>query len=344
MKRVMMVGSAEESGGGVSSVIKLMKKMPVWEKYSCYWLGTQIQRNYLWKLWYAIRAYVVALCIIWRYDIIHFHTTPDKGGLVIQFPIMLMAKFLRKKTIVHVHMGNQLKYHKNNTFFVWWLKRCDKIILLANKWKNLVDEFYPLFKDKTTVVYNAFEIMKKIPLGEKENIIVLMAHMIEDKGIDVMLDAWNVIHERHKDWHVYMMGSGEYLRYQQKAFDMGLSNSMTFTGYITGKKKKELLSHASISVMCSYNEGFPMVVLEGWAYSHAVVTTPVGGLPDVIEEGKNCLVFNFGNYEMLAEHLERLMEDKVLREHIASYSRDYGEKVFSLETISESLSKLYSEI
>ena len=45
-KRVMMVGSAEQSAGGVASVIRLMKKMPFWEERRCYWLGTQIQRNY----------------------------------------------------------------------------------------------------------------------------------------------------------------------------------------------------------------------------------------------------------------------------------------------------------
>lgn len=43
--RVMMVGTTEKSGGGVTSVIKLIKKMPVWNKYNIYWLGTQTQQN-----------------------------------------------------------------------------------------------------------------------------------------------------------------------------------------------------------------------------------------------------------------------------------------------------------
>ena len=45
MTKVLMVGSAEQSGGGVASVIRLMKAMPFWEKYHCGWLGTQIQRG-----------------------------------------------------------------------------------------------------------------------------------------------------------------------------------------------------------------------------------------------------------------------------------------------------------
>ena len=88
-KRVLVVGSAEKSRGGVAAVIRTMKKMPVWQEYHCYWLGTQIQRNYAWKLWYAVKANIIALFIIWRYDIVHFHSVPDRIDLVIKLPIFL---------------------------------------------------------------------------------------------------------------------------------------------------------------------------------------------------------------------------------------------------------------
>ena len=48
--KVMMVGSAEKSNGGVASAIKVIKKMSCWKEFSCYWLGTQIQGKYLLKL------------------------------------------------------------------------------------------------------------------------------------------------------------------------------------------------------------------------------------------------------------------------------------------------------
>ena len=51
MKNVMMVGSAERSNGGVSTVLKLLKTSFLWNKYNCYWLGTQIQGNKFIKLY-----------------------------------------------------------------------------------------------------------------------------------------------------------------------------------------------------------------------------------------------------------------------------------------------------
>ena len=96
--------------------------------------------------------------------------------------------------------------------------------------------------------------------------------------------------------------------------------------------------------MCSRHEGFPMVVLEAWARGVAVVTTPVGGLPDVIEEGKNCLTFPFGDAEGLEKQLRRLMQSPELRRNMTEYSKPFGEEMFAPEKISDSVDVLYKEI
>ena len=143
MSKVLMVGSAEQSGGGVASVLRLMKTMPFWEKYHCGWLGTQIQRGYGVKLWYAVKAYFKALFTIWQYDIVHFHTVPDKICLIIQMPVLLLALLGRKKIIMHIHMGNQLEDHTHNRLFIWCLNRADCVVLLAKKWQKCFAEWLP---------------------------------------------------------------------------------------------------------------------------------------------------------------------------------------------------------
>lgn len=146
------------------------------------------------------------------------------------------------------------------------------------------------------------------------------------------------------DWHVTIMGNGEVERFQAMAQTMGLDDSVTFTGYITGKQKEDVWNKASIYCMCSRHEGFPMVVLEAWARGIAVVTTPVGGLPDVIEEGKNCLTFPFDDADALAMQLRKLMESPELCRNMAEYSKSFGERTFSPEKISESVDELYKKL
>ena len=343
-KRVLVVGSAEQSGGGVASVIRLMKKMPVWRKYHCYWLGTQIQRNYAWKLWYAIKAYMIAVFIIWRYDIVHFHTVPDKICLIIQMPVFLLALLGQKKIIMHIHMGNQLRNHVNNKLFKWCLKKANLIILLAKKWQQLFEERFSDIQTQTTVLYNACETIPQVPFSEKENIIIMAAYFNDNKAPDLLLKAWKELKDEYPDWQVYMLGNGEVERFKKMADDMELSDSVTFTGYIVGKEKEAFFRKASIYCMCSYEEGFPMVVLEAWAHGICVISTPVGGLPDVIEEEKNILTFDFGDWQGLAGQLKVLMDDAEKRKNVAEYSKEFIANTFTTNIINKEIENIYNNL
>ena len=343
MIRVLVVGSAEQSGGGVASVIRLMKKMPVWEEYHCYWLGTQIQRNYAWKLWYALKAYLRALFIIWRFDIVHFHAVPDIS-MVIQLPVFLLAWAGRKRIIMHLHVGNQLKDHTENGLFKWCLKRTDLVILLAKKWQALFHELYADIKTPTAVLYNACEEVPEVAFEEKEKMIMMAAYFNDNKAPGLLLKAWQKIHHSYPDWRVYMLGNGEVERFRRMAAEMGLQDTVTFTDYVTGKEREDYFRKASIYAMCSYEEGFPMVVLEAWAYGICVVTTPVGGLPDVLEDGKNALVFDFGDWEGMADRLSRLMENEEKRRAMAVYSRQMVYERFSPSSVDRQYEAYLKEI
>lgn len=355
-KRVMMVGSAEQSGGGVSSVIKLIKKMPVWEKYSCYWLGTQIQRNYLWKTWYAVKAAIIAPLIMWRYDIIHLHNATDKIGLLVQLPELLVARLYGKKIIFELHVGNQLNDNTENGLMKWCLRRCDRIVLLSKRWEELFKEKFSDVQVPTSVLYNACDTSVAFR-GEREEVreksIIMAAYFCENKGADVLLRAIKnlsfTLSKREgirplEGWKVILMGNGEVERYRQMAEELGISEYVSFPGYLTGKEKENVWRKASIYCMCSYNEGFPMVVLEAWTYGISVVTTPVGGLPDVIEEGKNCLTFDFGDDEGLARQLRVLMENEEKRKEMGEYSREFVRSNFSLEKINADIEELYESV
>lgn len=346
-RRVMMVGSAEKSSGGVSSVIKLIKKMPVWEEYSCYWLGTQIQRNYLWKLWYAVKAATVVPFIMCKYDIIHFHTVPDKICLIVQMPELFCAKLYGKKVIMHIHMGNQLNEHTENVLFKWCLRRADRIVLLAQKWQELFEEKYPDIEIPTSVIYNACDTSIKVKsdeFGGRENSIIMAGYFDDNKAPNLLIDAWATLKDKYPDWKLTLMGNGDVERFKIIAYEKGLRDRISFPGYLTGKEKDDVWNKASILCLCSYNEGFPMVVLEAWTHGIAVVSTPVGGLPDVIEEEKNCLTFPFGDSIALASQLERLINNENLRRDMGEYSRKFVKNRFSLESVNADLEKLYESL
>ena len=134
-----MVGNSEQSGGGIASVINLIRKMPVWDKYGIYLLATQKDGNKLTKLWCVTKAALKAPFVISRCKLVHFQMVPGIT-LINQLPALLSAKLFRKKVVMSVHVGNQLEKYATDRFFKWWLRRADLVLLLAKRWENLFKE------------------------------------------------------------------------------------------------------------------------------------------------------------------------------------------------------------
>ena len=164
------------------------------------------------------------------------------------------------------------------------------------------------------------------------------------KGYADMIRAFARIAGRHKDWMIVFAGNGEIGKGQALADELGIGHQTLFLGWVDGADKDRAFREATVFCLPSYAEGFPMGVLDAWAYGLPVITTPVGGIPDVAEDGKNMLLFKPGDTEKLAQQMERMMTEESLRRHIAGESRRLAETLFSLDTVNHEVEALYGEL
>ena len=100
---------------------------------------------------------------------------------------------------------------------------------------------------------------------------------------------------------------------QRLVQELGVARQVVFTGWIAGKEKERLFREASVFCLSSYAEGFPMAVLDAWSYGIPVVSTPVGGLPDVLKDGENALLFQPGDVDTLAKRFIQVLSDATFR-------------------------------
>ncbi|UKK54780.1 glycosyltransferase family 4 protein [Prevotella sp. E2-28] len=340
---VVMVGNSEHSGGGIASVINLIRKMPVWEKYGIKLLATQKDGNKLTKFWCVFKAAIKAPFVIARCKIVHFQMVPGIT-LLTQLPALLSAKLFRKKVVMSVHVGNQLENYASDRSFKWWFRRADLVLLLAKRWEKLFKESYADVKVSTDVLYNACEMRPFIPMEEKKKLILFAGTLDKNKALDLLLKAWASIKDKYPEWRIAVLGSGDRPYFEAMSNDLGCSDSVSFKGYVVGEEKELYFHDASILCLCSYMEGFPMAVLEAWSHGIAVVTTPVGGLPDVIEDGSNCVVFPTGDYMKLAEQLDSLISKESLRMRVGEEGYRCAQSKFSSEAISEKIDFIYSNL
>ena len=87
-----------------------------------------------------------------------------------------------------------------------------------------------------------------------------------------------------------------------------------------------------------------MSVLDAWSYGLPVITTPVGGIPDVAKDGENMLLFNPGDVDALADCMERMITDKGLRDRISRASLEFARVRFNVESIGKEVGLLYENV
>lgn len=177
-----------------------------------------------------------------------------------------------------------------------------------------------------------------------KNIILYAGTVTERKGYADLIRGFAKIAKSFPDWEVVFAGNGEIEQGMKLAKKFGIENQTEFAGWVTGKEKDVLFRHASIFCLPSYAEGFPMAVLDAWAYGLPVITTPVGGIPDVAVDGKNMLLFNPGDTDKLAENLEKLISDESLRGKISKASIEFANGQFNINSINKKLGKIYDSL
>lgn len=338
--KVLFVATSRQTMGGITSVLKRYEKMEIWNKYRCVWLETQVNKGMVLKLWYIIKAYITMLFIVPRYDIIHFHTVPGRC-ITMQMPVFLYSLFWHKKVIIHIHVGNQLLNHKEDRMFNFVLRKASKVVVLANVIKDQMKEHYDI---EAEVLYNPIE---EQPLRDTSHIgknVFFAAYLTLNKGYDTLLKAFKKVVVKHPDWKLVLAGSGETDNAMQLINEMGISNNVEMYSWLNKEQMAEKYKEAAIYCIASKMEGFPMAFLEAASYGIPIVTTPVGGLVDVIEHKENCMAFDFDDIDALAEHINTLIESPTLYDNISRNLVSLTQERFSLRAVDSKIDALYRNI
>lgn len=217
------------------------------------------------------------------------------------------------------------------------------MIVLSQSWKESVNNIFHL-GNKVQVIYNPCTTDVLSQTYIKQNIILYAGTINARKGYKDMIKAFAQIASQFPDWRIVFAGNGEIENGKKLAKELGIEQQTTFLGWLNGKDKDKAFKEASIFCLPSYAEGFPMAVLDAWAYGLPVITTPVGGIPDIAKDGKNMLLFPPGDCTKLAIQMERMIKNKDLKSNIINESITLARNNFNINTINNQIEELYRNI
>lgn len=305
--KVLMIGAGRDVRGGVSSVVNSYYDAGLDKLCDLTYLPTMEDGSKLKKLLVAVRARVRFEKLIKEADILHVHMSSDNS-------FYRKAVFIRKackekkKIIIHMH---------GSTFDSFYKKRCnkkqkkevrdifamaDQVIALSEDWKEFLGK-YICEADKIQAIYNAVKIPEPYEKDYSNRKMLFLGRLGQRKGTYDLIEVLPAIFRKFPDAHMYFGGDGEQERAEALCREKGISDHVTFLGWIRDVEKEKYLKECSIYVLPTYHEGMPMSVLEAMSYGMAVVSTYVGGIPHLITDGENGMLCEAGNVGLLKKKL-----------------------------------------
>jgi glycosyltransferase involved in cell wall biosynthesis len=144
------------------------------------------------------------------------------------------------------------------------------------------------------------------------------------KSFDHLIEAFIIVKSEIPDTKLVIVGDGDDKpRLQKLTQQLGLNDSITFTGFVSEEEKVRRLNQIHIAVNTSAKEGWGLTAIEANACGTTTVSSNVEGLRDAVIDEETGLLYEYGDREKLAEKILLLLRDDVLRNRLASNALNY---------------------
>lgn len=346
-KSIVMLGTAYDTMGGISSVVNVYRQAGLFDHWPIEYIATHRDGSKFAKLSQAVKAILRLshLLIIRRVAILHVHLSKGPSFWRKNLYIWL-ARFFHVPYMLHLHGGGFPDFLKNSNGLSSRLicnafKHAAIVIVLSEEWKDWVANTFNIINIR--VIPNPVAIPTTSSKIREVATLLFLGRLGKNKGIYDLLPAMVKIAPQFPELRLLAGGDGELDKVRAEAEALGISDKVEILGWIRGEQKDALLARAAIYVLPSYAENLPMGILEAMAAGMPIISTPVGGIPSAVEDGvEGCLVPP-GDVDALAEALYKLLADSSLRKRMGEAALAKANAKFSAGKVIADLAAVYRE-
>ncbi|HLX58044.1 MAG TPA: glycosyltransferase family 4 protein [Ktedonobacteraceae bacterium] len=316
---------------------------------------------------YEAPAFIAALRYASNgFDLVHIHHGEDIAAIPIG---LVAAKHAHIPVIITLHNSWNLTYHRSSPLpgpkellgrhiEKIGISHADALCALTGRTAKLLASNFNipasrLFTTPDGIDLSFFRPQQDYPLKEfltKHNIpasshyVLFVGRLKAQKGIPHLLNAAAMLKKQGEDFTLIISGDGdERQSLQSLAKQLGLTDTVFFTGYLHHDDLPCALSLASVFVMPSNYEELGSVILEAMAMQKAIVATNVGGIPEIITHQENGLLVPPARPENLATAISTLLNDSDLARRLATQASSDAQK-YGLQALASRLLDIYSLI
>ena len=268
------------------------------------------------------------------FDVVVIHNEPNF--------LFFIQKNPQQTLILHMHNAH-LGIGIFRPFYRSALKKVDKVICVSDYIRRHAVQYFPEFADKFTVVFNATDPEVFKPYGDEANshlkglvdieadktYLLYVGRLTEIKGVHVLIKAFISIHAQLPNTRLIIAGSSFFggaakTDYEQRLVELAkpVSHAIIFTGFMPHEKLRYVYSAANIVVLPSvWQDPCPLVVLEAMASGTCLISSSVGGVPEIVKNNVNGLLVNAGDPENLLQVLVEILSNSLLKTQMENAAR-----------------------
>ena len=288
-------------------------------------------------------------CLINRPDLVYFTISPIGNTFFRDLLFVLIIKLHRIKVVFHLHRIGVLesgKYWLRDKLYKWVFSGAYVIHLTP----RLYDDIQPYVnRESCYFVSNGIDdplggctdVITEKKLNNELVNISFLSHVVIEKGPIVLMDALAELKQRGLLFQARFAGgrmSSECKRlFEEKIYEYDLVDNVEYIGPVYGDDKDLFYKNTDIFVFPTLYDAFGLVLLEAMSYGIPVVATEQGGIPDiVVDEGTGFLVKK-NDHLSLADKLEILVKNGVIRSLMGKKGREYFEKNYTMDVFEKNI-------
>lgn len=275
--------------------------------------------------------------------IVHVHGA-TRGSFWRKSIFIYLAKLFRKKVIYHIHGGHFDTYYNQHPCAVaYTVSKCDRLIVLSRSWKCFFDEV--TYSKQVTIVNNIIPNPTSMEVCKDESVCTFLffGKLMKAKGIYDLLEVLNNNQELYRGKMQLMVGgNGEVENFQSLIKKYGIEDMVHYLGWVIGEDKVKALHKSDVYILPSYTEGLPISILEAMSYKLPIISTNVGGIPEIVDS-RNGFLISPGDKLALKECIDQLIASKELRVKMGEESFELSKAYFP-EKVEKALTSIYVEV
>jgi glycosyltransferase involved in cell wall biosynthesis len=303
-----------------------------------------------WSGFYLLDAIVKLWCAqLFKGPFLAHVNITGRGSTIRKLILLALIRPFRVRYLLHVHdYDYSAEYQRRGpmlrSMIARAFRRAEKILVLGAQEGDRLSQLLGLPVGQVKVLPNG--VPDPFPTAAKRRDdglchLLFLGHLSQRKGVPELLRALASPAVASGQWRATLAGGGPIEEFRRFTVELGIAERVDFPGWLDEARVRELCRSSDVLVLPSHAEGLAMAVLEGLSHGLAVITTPVGAHPEVIESEVSGILVPPGDVEALGSALARVIEDEGLRQRLSVGARRCYVEKFDVRSYAERLGALH---